>query len=434
MLDTTSPIPFDFLVNGSFLRTSLEDYLKANGLSSESTITLQYVRSLIPPVYQASFEHDDWVRDIDVLSASSRAGIWSGDHFTTGQERILSASDDGILRIWDGSGNAIATSSPTGLHGHANSIKAAKFLSSSQIASSGQDATIRIWKYAEANDHLSGTFKQTLQLCGHKTAVNTLDVHGPTGRILSTSVDGNVGLWTTSKSSAPAVQAPEADQPSSKKAKLSSSVSQRGPLSLTRPHNLPASAAVFDPADSTIAYTSSLDHTIRTLDLTTSKVENVITTSHPLFSLCALRRNGNSLLLAAGNSARHVTLVDPRASAALTSVMTLRGHRNIVSGLAPCPDNDHSLVSASYDGTCRIWDLRSVRPATRAEGGGSVCESVHTIQRESSIQKTGGASDVPGRGAKLFGVAWDAHWGIVSGGEDKVVQINRGRDLLAAAE
>ena len=39
-------------------------------------------------------------------------------------------------------------------------------------------------------------------------------------------------------------------------------------------------------------------------------------------------------------------------------------------------------------------------------------------------------SDVPGRGAKVFGVAWDAAWGIVSGGEDRQVQINRGRDLL----
>ncbi|KAG4220435.1 hypothetical protein PC116_g31086, partial [Phytophthora cactorum] len=66
MLNTSSPIPFDFLINGSFLRTSLEDYLKANGLSAESTVTLQYVRSLIPPVFQASFEHDDWVSDVDV--------------------------------------------------------------------------------------------------------------------------------------------------------------------------------------------------------------------------------------------------------------------------------------------------------------------------------------------------------------------------------
>ncbi|KGQ07195.1 Ribosome biogenesis protein YTM1 [Beauveria bassiana D1-5] len=60
MLGTSSPIPLDFLANGTFLTTSIEEYLSSEGLSSESTLTLQYVRSLLPPSYEASFEHDDW--------------------------------------------------------------------------------------------------------------------------------------------------------------------------------------------------------------------------------------------------------------------------------------------------------------------------------------------------------------------------------------
>ncbi|KAI1138768.1 ribosome biogenesis protein YTM1 [Hypoxylon sp. FL0543] len=435
MLNTSSPIPFDFLINGSFLRTSLEDYLKANGLSAETTITLQYVRSLIPPVYQASFEHDDWVSDVDVLSESSRAGVWSGDKFATGQDRILSASYDGLLRIWNNAGNVIATSPSSSLGGHSASVKSAKFLSATQIASAGLDRTVRIWKYSEADDHLSGTLKPSLELYGHKACIESIDVHGPTGRVLSAASDGSIGLWTTSKSSAPAAPAtlvPGANAASSKKRKIASSTAaQRGPLSLTQPHASAASAAIFDPSDATVAYTASQDHTLRTLDLTTAKVENVITTAHPLLSLCALRR-GSGVLLAAGTSARHVTVADPRVNAAATSVMTLRGHRNMVGCLAASPDNDYSLVSGSHDGTCRVWDLRSVRAGTKAEGGGGVSESVYVIERESlKAQKGGARSDVPGRGAKVFGVAWNRIWGIVSGGEDKMVQINRGRDLFA---
>ncbi|KAI1102391.1 ribosome biogenesis protein YTM1 [Jackrogersella minutella] len=430
LLNTPSPIPFDFLINGSFLRTSLEDYLKANGLSSETTVTLQYVRSLIPPVYQASFEHDDWVSDIDVLSGSSRAGIWSGDKFSTGQDRILSASYDGLLRIWDNSGKAIATSPSETLGGHSASVKSAKFISSSQVASAGLDRTVRIWKYSEADDHFSGTLKPTLELYGHKACVESLDVHGPTGRVLSAASDGSVGLWTTSKSSAPAAPAnllPGATATKKRKLASSTATSRRGALSLLQPHASAASAALFDPSDATVAYSASQDHTIRTLDLTTSQTENVIATSHPLLSLCALRRG----LLAAGTSARHVTLADPRASAAATSVMTLRGHRNMVGTLAAAPGNDYSLVSGSHDGTCRVWDLRSVRAGSKAEGGGSVSESVYVIDRESQKGIGAGKSDVPGRGAKVFGVAWDKAWGIVSAGEDKMVQINRGEDLLA---
>ncbi|KAI8961558.1 WD40 repeat-like protein [Daldinia sp. FL1419] len=433
MLNTSSPIPFDFLINGSFLRTSLEDYLKTNGLSAESTITLQYVRSLIPPVFQASFEHDDWVSDVDVLSETARAGLWSGEKFVTGQDRILSASYDGLLRIWNKAGNVVATSPSSSLGGHSASVKSAKFISSSQIASAGLDRTVRIWKYTEADDYLSGTLKPTLELYGHKSGIESIDVHGPTGRILSAASDGTIGLWTTSKSNAPAAPAtllPGANASASKKRKIASSAPQRGPLSLTQPHTAAASAALFDPADATVAYSASQDHTIRTIDLTTSKVENVITTSHPLLSLCAIRRAAGSVLLAAGTSARHITLADPRAGAAATSVMTLRGHRNMVTSIAASPDNEYSLVSASHDGTCRVWDLRGARAGTRAEGGGAVSESVYVIEREG--KNKGKGSDVPGRGAKVFGVAWDRSWGIVSGGEDKMVQVNRGRDLFAA--
>ena len=39
MLNTSAPIPFDFLIDGAFLRTSLDEYLKANGLSYETTLT-----------------------------------------------------------------------------------------------------------------------------------------------------------------------------------------------------------------------------------------------------------------------------------------------------------------------------------------------------------------------------------------------------------
>ncbi|KAI0866094.1 WD40-repeat-containing domain protein [Xylaria cubensis] len=441
MLDTPSPIPLDFLINGEFLRTSLQEYLAANGLNAEETLNIQYVRSLIPPVHQASFEHDDWISGVDVLSATSRAGLWSGDKLALNQDRIVSSSYDGVLQIWDPSGKCMARSSAGG---HTASAKAVKFLSSTQIASAGLDRTVRIWKYAESDGGLQATLKPSLELYGHKASVDAIDVHGPTGRVLSASADGAIGLWSTSKSSSPAAPAgllPGAGASESKKRKLSgaSAAPQRGALSMIPVHNTPATAVCFDPTDATVAYSASQDHTIRTLDLTTSKVENVITTSHPLLALTPLHRNpgtaSSSVLLAAATAARHITLVDPRVSASTTSVLTLRGHKNMVSSLAASPDNDYSLVSGAYDGTCRIWDLRSVRAGTKAEGSGSVSESVYVIERESlkNSKQRRTAGDVSGRGAKVFGVAWDKTFGIVSGGEDKMVQINRGQDLLASS-
>jgi ribosome biogenesis protein YTM1 len=162
MLDTSSPIPFQFLINGVFLRTTLEEYLTANGLSSENTIQLQYIRSLIPPLYEASFEHDDWVSCVDVLSG------------TIGQERILSGSYDGLLRVWDKSGQTLATSASASAGGHTQGIKAAKFMSATRIASAGMDRTIRVWQYNEADDHFSATLKPKLELYGHKGFIHSV--------------------------------------------------------------------------------------------------------------------------------------------------------------------------------------------------------------------------------------------------------------------
>ncbi|KAH6840901.1 ribosome biogenesis protein YTM1 [Chaetomium sp. MPI-CAGE-AT-0009] len=434
MLDTGS-IPFDFLVNGSFLRTSLEDYLTSNGLSLESNLTLQYVRSLIPPVYEASFEHDDWVSAVDVLSGSSPSGRWSGDNFQRGQNRILSASFDGLLRIWNASGQVIATS-PSGSHGgHTASIKAAKFLTNSQLASAGMDRTVRVWKYTES-DHFSGDLKPTLELYGHTGSIDSLEVDGASKRILTASADGAIGFWSTSKASAPEADAsllPGAHVSKRRKVTTSVTAAQRGPLSLMPIHSAPASAAVFDPRDRTVAYSASQDHTLRTIDLTTSTVVSTLSTSHALLSLCALPRGSSgSPLLAAGTAARHITLVDPRASAATTSVMTLRGHANKAVALSASPHNEYALVSGAHDGTCRVWDLRSVRPATQDEGGlGSVSEPVYVIEREGGRPAAAGKKVVAGEGCKVFGVVWDAEVGIVSGAEDKRVQINAGRDVVA---
>ncbi|OAA43477.1 WD40/YVTN repeat-like-containing domain protein [Beauveria brongniartii RCEF 3172] len=108
--------------------------------------------------------------------------------------------------------------------------------------------------------------------------------------------------------------------------------------------------------------------------------------------------------------------------------MTLRGHTNMVVSLAASPDNGYSLVSGAHDGTCRVWDLRSARAGTADEGGGTVSQPVYTIGRE---WLKGKKLPPAGDGVKVLSVAWDKTWGIVSGGEDKKVQINRGQALLA---
>lgn len=427
MLDTPSAIPLDFLANGTFLRTSIEEYLASNSLSSETTLTLQYVRSLVPPVFEASFEHDDWVGAVDVLSLTAPAGRL--DESSNVSERVASGSYDGLVRVWNPSGQVLATSSASRAGGHSQRIDAVKWISPTKLASAGLDTKIVVWDYSESEDGFSGSLKSNMELWGHTKAINNMDVNCSTKRILTASSDGSIGLWSSVKRTAPQAD-PESlpSAQSTKRAKLSNagSLAQRGPLAMIPMHEDPVTAAIFHPNDSTVAYSASQDHTLRTIDLTTQREVSRLTTMHPL--LCAAALPSNSLV-AAGSSARHIALLDPRESAAATIAMTLRGHVNMVVSIAPSPENEYSLVSGSHDGTCRVWDLRSVRQGTSDEGGGRVSEPVYSISR---AWLKGKKLPPTGDGAKVLSVIWDKTLGIVSAGEDKKVQINRGRGILAS--
>lgn len=417
-------MPFEFLVNGQFLRTSIDDFLTANGISSESTLNVEYVRALIPPAHIASFEHDDWVSSVDLLSQTSQAGKWdSKASQEVGQDRLVSGSYDGLLRVWNTSRELLATSASAAEGGHTAAVKAVKFLSSTRLASSSLDRTIRLW------DYTGDAITPTLELYGHNASVDRLAVHAPSSRILSASADHTVGIFSTSKSGAPSAPANLIPPPNTKRRKLSApssgkNTSQRGALALLASHTAPVSDVVFKPDDATVAYSSSWDHSIKTWDLPTQTCVDTRTTSHSLLSVVALPQVN---LIAAGTSARHITLVDPRAQATSIVAMTMRGHTNGVVSLTPSPDSGFVFASGSHDGSVRVWDVRNAKAgnAGSGEGGGMVGESVFVLDREG--EGAGAKKPVGGEGVKVFDVEWDSSWGIVSAGEDKKVQINQAK-------
>jgi WD40 repeat protein len=407
------------LINGQFLRTSIDEFLTAEGISAETTLTVEYVRALIPPVHISSFEHDDWVSSVDVVDVET--GLNS---------RILSGSFDGLVRIWNTNNTTLLATSPSaGMNGHTASVKAVKWLSPTKVVSSGDDRTVRIWNYAEdSSDASASSITPSLELYGHEQSVGSISVHAPTSHILSASSDYKVGLWSTSKATGPAAPTtllPTASSAANKRRKLAKSdlkqVSQRGPLSMLEGHTDVVSSAIFKKDDPTVGYSASWDHSVRTWDLTTSRPVDTRQTLHPLLSLTEMKEVN---LLASGSSARHITLIDPRASSAKVTAMTLRGHTNAVVSLSTDPHSQFGLVSGSHDGSCRVWDIRSVRTVAGAgTDSGQVGESVYVIYRES--EEGGNQRRVGGEGIKVFGVTWDKSVGIVSASEDKKVQVNR---------
>ncbi|ANZ74116.1 BA75_01670T0 [Komagataella pastoris] len=398
-----SPIPFDFLINGTLLKTSLEEYLKSKDLSTEAFLILEYSRAVLPPDFLASFNNEDWISSVDTLGSDSKLAT---------QPKILSGSYDGIVRIWDMSGNNEAQ-----LAGHAGPIKDVKFISSSQLMSAGNDRQIRLWdatipqefqENGEAQqESISATTIAILE--GHKAPVLSLALDSPTNRILSASADHSLAFWSTNpddmNASAPLInEFAHVSSSARKRAKLAiedSSIKRRAPLSFLEGHSSPVEGVIFDKNDSTVGYSASQDHTVKTWDLVTARCVDTRATSYSLLSITQLDKVG---LIACGSSARHINLHDPRVDSNKSVVQSqLIGHTNFVVSLAPSPTNEYMFVSGSHDGTSKVWDIRANK-------------SVFTITRESGEKKNNN---------KVFGVAWNKEIGIVSGGDDKKIQINR---------
>lgn len=444
---SSAPVPLDFVLDaghGDFLRGSLADYLAAEGKNArEAEIQLQYIRALVPPHTETTFEHPDWVASVDILSATSPAARWASSSgssdgeriVSAASERVLSSSFDGLVRIWNPDGECIATTPGPDAGGHRLPVKAARFLSPHHIASGGMDRRIKIWRYGEDAEGAQGTFKLVMDLLGHLAPITSLEVHGGTRRILTADGAGSIALWTSSKESAPPIPVEE-QQTAPKRRKLDAHIAAatRGPLHLRKFHAGPAVVA-FDARDSTIGYSGGgTDHCIRTLDLTTSKAVSSITLTADITSILSLA-GPMSPLVAAGTAGRRVILIDPRedigTGSSRTSVLTLKGHTNWVSALAQDPKagNEHTLASASHDGSVMVWDLRasfnhSSNSSNDAGTTGPVARPVYVIDRE---HVRGKARPVAGEGIKVFDVRWDETWGIVSGAEDRKVQVDKWR-------
>ena len=107
--------------------------------------------------------------------------------FSPDGRSILSASDDGTLKLWDAtSGHPILS-----LAGHTDSVRACAFSSDGRsILSASDDGTLKLW------DAASG--RPILSLEGHTTWVRAC-AFSPDGRsILSASSDGTLKLWDAS--------------------------------------------------------------------------------------------------------------------------------------------------------------------------------------------------------------------------------------------
>jgi WD40 repeat protein len=228
--------------------------------------------------------------------------------------RAVSASADGMLRVWDlESGRTVRR-----LEGHTGWVNAVAVAPDGRRAiSASGDETLRIWDL--------DTGETIRQLQGHLGRVRAVAVTPDGCRAVSASADRTLRVWDLD---------------------TGQTIRQlQGHLGRVR--------AVAVTPDGCRAVSGSADRTLRLWDLESGQTIRTLEGHSDWINAVAVTPDGRRTVSASADRTLRVWDLESGQT-----VRSLEGHAARVRAVAITPDGHHA-VSASADGTLRVWDLDS---------------------------------------------------------------------------
>lgn len=234
--------------------------------------------------------------------------------FSADGRRIVSASKDETVRIWDATNGAQLAV----LRGHQGPVYSVAYSPDGQrIVSASADKSVRIW------DATNGSPITVLR--GH-TGRAQFAAFSPDGRhIVSSSDDRTVRIWDATKGAQ---------------------------LAILRGHEGPVYSVAYSPDGQRIV-SASADKSVRVWDATSGAQIAILHGHEALVNCAAFSRDGQRIISASLD--KTVRIWDATSGA---QVAILRGNEGQVYSAAFSPDGRRA-VSSSDDKTVRIWDLAS---------------------------------------------------------------------------
>jgi ribosome biogenesis protein YTM1 len=379
LLNTKENRPFDFLIDGLFLRSSLEKYMRQNMISEESVLTLEYVEAMPEPKKENQSIHPDWV------SACALS-----------KEFVATGCYDGIVRVYNLEGELQASTKA-----HSAAIKSISIQATKQnnylIATSGKDQLGQLWSFNASAKSITAMSSLT----GHLNSVDAIVLSDDATRLATASWDNTVRMWKTSFDKDDEVE--DESQIKKKQKKTADGIGnvtfrQQEAEMILVGHTSYVTGVAFHPQNSHWLVSSASDRTVRIWDQTTHLCIQTLIGNR---SINAVSVSAGGLVVTA-HPDHALRLWDPRASdkGEVAIQRTFNSHKEWVSSVAFRPESEYLFASGAYDGTVKIWDMRSTIP-------------LHTLAAHEG---------------KVLDVAWRTHNSIegpvlASGGEDKQLRL-----------
>ena len=310
LLGNEKPTPFDFLIDGALLRTSLAKLALRLGKSAEATLVVEYVPALQPPKAAESATCEEWISSID--------GSWA--------PAIATGSFDGKAYVWSPKGKLMCE-----LDGHCERVCAVNLAppagdaeNSCVVISASADGSVRAHELT-----VTGTkcdIGEVRVFKGHESTV--LDVASAIGTRLfaSSSVDGTARIWRLEGGEL------ATEKPTKKRKKPSKMTggddnddddaenNGLGEELVLNGHTDQVCAVSWE--SSRVLWTGSYDHTIRACDVETGVDKENNPTNSSVHCL-SVAPSGN--VFAFGGCDRFVNVWDPRESTS-KACLKLKSH------------------------------------------------------------------------------------------------------------
>ena len=364
LLEGDEYIPFEFLVEDELLRASLGEHVAARNTSTEATLEVEYFPALLPPEPKDENEQEDWISCISILKDDANADV----------NLISTAGYDGLVKVWN-EGTELSS-----FEASTCPIKSS-VASRGQLLVTGNEGTAIVWELSP--DHLmSGQSAEDpallASLGGHESGVEASSVRPDGERCATAGWDTTILLHKMGKSLKEYVQDNANDLSNDRKKKK-----KKGNMSIDE---AVASAHKIEALTSLEGHTQcvsdlewlsqdrlascSWDHSIKVWDVEMEKAVDSYQHNKVIFCMDAPTSSASSDLIAFGGAERTVRLWDRRQKEGILAkaLRSYQSHTSWISALSWHPKSEHHLLTASFDGTAKVWDIRSEIPLYSVNG------------------------------------------------------------------